>query len=306
MTTLFLFISAIIPGVFLARYFYKKDSFQPEPWNLVKKTFYWGALSIFPASVIQLQFDIEPSPENFMANLIFFTGVVALTEEAAKLAVIYFIPGKTTFFDEPMDGLVYGAAAAAGFATLENVFYVFDHGFAVAIIRAVLSVPSHIFEGAILGYGISRARFMNISPKSAYFKAFFIVLIFHGLFDVCANMTQAFPIMFLGLPIIVYSQWRIVKSYITEALDISRAEFSPDSEVVDAEYIYDNTKLPTPPKTPVKILLRLFGIVFLCLGLFLLLGAFALYEDGEMEFLHIVVSLVPLLISRYLMNKVKN
>ena len=42
-----------------------------------------------------------------------------------------------------------------------------QHGLAVGMLRAVLSVPSHIFEGAIIGYWLAKSKFQNTSPLSA-------------------------------------------------------------------------------------------------------------------------------------------
>ena len=58
----------------------------------------------------------------------------------------------TKEFDELMDGIVYGAVASLGFATLENIMYCIDGGLSVVAIRALTAVPAHASFGAIMGY----------------------------------------------------------------------------------------------------------------------------------------------------------
>ena len=60
-------------------------------------------------------------------------------------------------FDEPMDGIVYGVVASLGFATLENILFVFNGGMSVAVSRAFTAVPLHAFVGAIMGYYVGQA-----------------------------------------------------------------------------------------------------------------------------------------------------
>ena len=52
-------------------------------------------------------------------------------------------------FNEPMDGLILGVAAALGFATVENIFYVRAGKILTALVRAIVSVPSHALFGAV-------------------------------------------------------------------------------------------------------------------------------------------------------------
>ena len=70
-----------------------------------------------------------------------------------------------TEFDEPMDGIVYAAAAALGLATLENVLYVFSAYLtspplrsSTVIARAIFSVPGHALFAGVWGYALGQAR----------------------------------------------------------------------------------------------------------------------------------------------------
>ena len=62
--------------------------------------------------------------------------------------------------------MVYGICAGCGFATAENIAYVFSGGFATAIARAFVSVPLHCCTGAIIALEIARRRPIAVSCPS--------------------------------------------------------------------------------------------------------------------------------------------
>jgi len=47
--------------------------------------------------------------------------------------------------------MVYGISAGAGFATMENILYVFGSNFTTSIFRAYTAVPLHCLTGALIG-----------------------------------------------------------------------------------------------------------------------------------------------------------
>jgi RsiW-degrading membrane proteinase PrsW (M82 family) len=82
----------------------------------------------------------------------------AVPEEFFKWLIVVLYCARHKEFDEPMDGLVYGAVASLGFATFENVVYVWvsevstQAGLQVALARGLTAVPMHASLGAIMGY----------------------------------------------------------------------------------------------------------------------------------------------------------
>ena len=108
--------------------------------------------------------------------------VAALPEECAKLLVIRGYSARLPSFDEPMDGLVYGAAAAPGLAALENVLYVSRGSLGTAILRAVSAVTAHAVTGAMIGYAISSAMFVPRSHARTW-KGLVAAIVCHGLYD---------------------------------------------------------------------------------------------------------------------------
>ncbi|MCB1319323.1 MAG: PrsW family intramembrane metalloprotease [Leptospiraceae bacterium] len=203
---------ALAPGIFLVIYFQRRDRVQREPWKVIIISFLLGALTVILAAALEIALLGDDDFGSTIPELAFSMFlIVALVEEMCKLLVIQFYSARRPEFDELMDGLVYGAAAAAGFATLENVGYVLENGFLVGIIRAVLSVPMHVLTGAWIGYWIARSRFEGIPYYLTLLIGLGMAIFVHGTFNVGVMAEQkAFIIMsvvvvliLLGLVIVV-------------------------------------------------------------------------------------------------------
>src|SRR5882724_5326607 len=86
---------------------------------------------------------------------------VAAPEEIVKVLVIVAVSWKRRKFADPMDTVVYGAAAGLGFAAYENLAYLVQHADmwrSLAALRSVLTVPFHGALGIIAGAYIAIAR----------------------------------------------------------------------------------------------------------------------------------------------------
>ncbi|MFH1844089.1 MAG: PrsW family glutamic-type intramembrane protease [bacterium] len=162
-------IGAIAPSLLLLRFFYKRDVF-PEPRGVLLKTFCLGFLSVAPilAVVFALRSFSTPPEHPVLGGLFIALMYAAIPEEFFKFCIVTGYSARNPAFDEPMDGVVYGATASLGFATLENILYVSGGGWTVAIVRAFSAVPAHACLGAILGYYVGQARFHPERRTSAW------------------------------------------------------------------------------------------------------------------------------------------
>ncbi|MEI6171871.1 MAG: PrsW family glutamic-type intramembrane protease [bacterium] len=177
-------VFTVLPVVVLLRYFYTRDV-RREPRTALVKTFLLGLLVTIPAVPLSLGLSaVLPlfSPGPLLAALYDAFVVAAIPEELLKLLVIALYCARRVSFDEPMDGIVYGATAALGFAALENVLYVADGGLVTAAVRSVTAVPMHAIMGAVLGYYVARARFGG-GRRIDIWKGWGIAVLMHGLYD---------------------------------------------------------------------------------------------------------------------------
>ena len=143
------FLATVIPSIVLVYFFVSLDRF-PEPKKIIIITFILGILITIPAgfaNVYLMQIIYENFYYSNYYNEIdtFFVG--PFVEEILKFLIILLYCSRLDDFDEPMDGLVYGATAALGFAMAENFDYVYnadEYGTTwqdIAWIRAFLTAP---------------------------------------------------------------------------------------------------------------------------------------------------------------------
>jgi len=185
---------AVAPVAILVMVFRRADAARPEPKREVFATMALGFAMCVPAAAL------EVAEKQLLGRWALAGGrfldaylVAALTEESAKLLVVFAWPWRRGF-DEVMDGIVYTTAASLGFGLLENLIYV-DARFAslfcavpgiaalcsahntagtlegviLGVVRAVTAVPMHAIASGIMGYYLGRARFHAWSPAADVF-----------------------------------------------------------------------------------------------------------------------------------------
>jgi protease PrsW len=154
--------AAVAPALLLL-WFVIAAGDRPGPPAKVWTAFFLGAASISLLGVLRAPFASMPvAPENtwFALALHSIFGVAA-PEEALKVLVIVAVSTRRRPFADPMDTIVYGAAAGLGFAAYENLAYLVQHAEiwrSLAALRSVLTVPFHGALGIIAGAYLAIAR----------------------------------------------------------------------------------------------------------------------------------------------------
>src|SRR6266481_5850476 len=136
---------------------------RPGPPAKVWTAFFLGAASISLLGLARAPFmSILAAPENpWVAQVLHSVFGVALPEETVKILVIVAISARRRPFADPMDTVIYGAAAGLGFAAYENLAYLVQHADmwrSLAALRSVLTVPFHGALGVIAGAYLAMAR----------------------------------------------------------------------------------------------------------------------------------------------------
>ena len=111
---LVLLSAGIAPGLALLSYFYLRDQYEQEPVITVFKVFLFGAILTFPIMFIQYILSAEGM---LQSNFVYSFISAALFEEFFKWFILIFAIYQHADFDEPYDGIVYGASLSLGFAT---------------------------------------------------------------------------------------------------------------------------------------------------------------------------------------------
>jgi protease PrsW len=136
---------------------------RPGPPVRVWTAFVLGAASISLLGVARAPFmPILNAPENpWVMQVLHSVFGIAAPEEIVKIFVIVAVSARRQRFADPMDTVVYGAAAGLGFAAYENLAYLVQHQEmwrSLAALRSVLTVPFHGSLGIIAGAYLAIAR----------------------------------------------------------------------------------------------------------------------------------------------------
>ncbi|WP_315824135.1 PrsW family intramembrane metalloprotease [Paraflavitalea speifideaquila] len=178
---------SLAPGIAIIFYIYSKDKYDREPFENLFISFLLGVVCTVPAALIQRnlqpQLDHLVSPFSITYYFIWAFILVAFSEEGSKFLVLRLYSYRQKAFNEPFDGIVYSVMVSMGFATLENVLYVFHHGFATGILRMFLSVPAHACFGVLMGYHTGLAKFDPEKSALHLWKGLLLAVFFHGSFD---------------------------------------------------------------------------------------------------------------------------
>jgi RsiW-degrading membrane proteinase PrsW (M82 family) len=164
-----LILAAVPAGIWLL-VFYQQDRLEPEPKRLVLGVFVLGAVlaSTIGQPLIGGFFRV-----NAWADFSVWTKLAAdiLIVGALQAFLIYAAVRYTVFrsdeFDEPVDGIIYGAAAGLGYATMLNISYIVSHGgvdLGVGALRVAVVALAYASFGGVLGYFLGQAKFAGYGP----------------------------------------------------------------------------------------------------------------------------------------------
>jgi len=189
---------ALAPGVAIILFIYWKDSHDREPVRHLFVCFLLGIASAVMAVLIDkalVPIQTEMTEPNSIADKLFTAFIMAaLVEEVCKFFMcrVYAYPKKD--FNEPLDGIVYMVMVAMGFATIENVLYVFanpENGMQTGILRMFLAVPGHACWGVIVGYFMGLAKFKPRGKIVYLTIGLFFGILLHGTYDAALFLRES-------------------------------------------------------------------------------------------------------------------
>ncbi|WP_343098408.1 PrsW family intramembrane metalloprotease, partial [Clostridioides difficile] len=164
------------------------------------------------------------------SELIYVSFVVAgLVEEGVKALILIPALIKEKHFTEKLDGIIYSVFLALGFATIENMVYIFSESrnlaLQVGINRAVISIPAHVMFAITMGYYISKYKFEgNKNKRREYlFMAVLIPILLHGVFDFILMIEYRWAIILLIVYVILL--WKINLDKLEKYMNNSKKVF---------------------------------------------------------------------------------
>ncbi|HLV13672.1 MAG TPA: PrsW family glutamic-type intramembrane protease [Xanthomarina sp.] len=204
-----LLLAAMAPVIAIIVYINCKDEYEKEPRRLLLYNFLLGAIvSVLIATILYYGTDVFITLNNeYSVAQQFFKAflVVAVIEEFSKYIIVRYFAQPHKEFNEPYDGIIYAVMVSMGFAATENIMYVIEGGYQVAILRAFTAVPAHATFGVLMGYFMGKAKFAKNRSKYNLLGLFLAVL-FHGSYDfflfidfIPGIWVGAFISLFLGM-----------------------------------------------------------------------------------------------------------
>lgn len=193
---------AVAPALALFSFFYLRNQLATEPRNLLQ-TFIFGAALTFPILFVQYVLKEEHIFSSPIIQDVFFTGTI---EELFKWLLLFLFIYKNVQFDDPYDGILYGAAISLGFATVENVLYLVSYGVNEALLRALLPVSGHALFGVVMGYYFGRAKF---SAKANEKKWLAVALLAPVSLHIIFNLVVGLPgnYVYIIIPFMIFLWW---------------------------------------------------------------------------------------------------
>lgn len=166
-----------VPAIAWLWFFWRKDKGQREPKRLMLRVFGIGAVMAGPIFLLEGKL---PLPPTVFAE--FFIRI-ALVEEFLKILPVIWLALRSREFDQPVDGVMYAAAAALGFAGAENAVYAIQSGGTLGLARAFTSTLLHVGLSGMVGYAIGQARFGRRYDSVVALSALIAAVTIHGAYN---------------------------------------------------------------------------------------------------------------------------
>lgn len=237
MSIFFQIIIALGFAGFWMWWYYRQDVYDKEPIGLIALLFVLSMPLSLLVGLLEWTIDggterrLSENPE-FFWHIIFFLFCVALPEELAKFGVVYILVRKNKAFNEQVDGIIYAAAAALGFATFENIFFITDVGESIILLRGPVSALAHILFAATWGASLGFAHFNPSRGRKWRMIGFGLArgILIHAIFDIFISLGAHVGMEWISYISILFLivMYFVVSSQIRFALRVSK--YNPDNQ----------------------------------------------------------------------------
>jgi RsiW-degrading membrane proteinase PrsW (M82 family) len=207
---------SLVPCLLWLYFFWSRETSNRQQVRPLVRAFAYGAAASLAAGIVEY---FVPGINRVGVWCYFFLLIAPLEELCKYLATSWFISREPTF-DKPSDGLIFAAAAALGFAFVENIqYFATEHasfGLMHSLIyRSLFSIPSHVLDTAPWGAALGYARLLKGTPRLLVPAGLLLASFMHGLFDTIAlingegRMNGWFAI--LAITVLLMTQWEIFR-----------------------------------------------------------------------------------------------
>jgi len=186
----FLILAALVfvPCIIWTLFFYLQDRYEPEPISHIISPFI-GGMAAAALGAVPLNRFLFRSQEWIYASLQLFT-IGSFFVKASVASLLFYIVLRYGFmplkeFNEPVDGMFYGAVVGTGFAFVYSMHYLLAQPtFTLYVIAFTATVNVLIFSsvGALMGYILSLPKFRKKNITAYSILAITLGVILLGIF----------------------------------------------------------------------------------------------------------------------------
>lgn len=236
-----LVLIVLTPSIIWGVFFYLQDRNEPEPTQYVIVAFIAG---MAVASLFGLPFEGKVFSLNmWMHNSLGSLAMASIFVKGSTFGFLIYIIIRYGFFlthefDEPADGMVYGAMAGAGYAFVVSLNYLFSHSdftlFSIGY-TATTNILMYTSVGSVIGYIIGYSKFYRSNQVLRGVVAIVLGMFLIGLYNILQELIfingfeNAFWISFILtlflaialLAFVYYEMRRLTEKPFHEDVDVS-------------------------------------------------------------------------------------
>lgn len=229
-STRFIILAGIVflLSIVWALFFYLQDRREPEPLLHITISFIAGmaAASLVAIPLLHIIFQVQ----QWIYSSLFLFILGSFFVSAFMVNFLFYMVIRYGFyplkeFDEPVDGMVYGAIIGVGFALVKSLHYLYSQPeftlFTIAYI-ATTNILIYSGIGSIIGYAIGNAKFKRKNIESASFIGVIVGIVVLGTYHLLSEFiflsgaSQAFWLSFFltmvyALLILLFCYWKMRK-----------------------------------------------------------------------------------------------
>lgn len=220
---------AVVPAIVLIVYIMIRDKYEREPIKKILLAFFVGMLAIPLDLLIISIFGLDELPYLFDGDILQQIGVAffsaAIPEEISKFIILFLLVWWSKDFNERMDGIVYAVCVSMGFATVENILYVFEDP-SCAWGRALFAVPSHFLDAVLMGFFLSLAKFTVKHKFRNWIMTLLAPILAHGIYDAIIMVSDVVSegwatLLTIVFYVFIFLLWRLCLKKISQHVETS-------------------------------------------------------------------------------------
>lgn len=218
------FLAAFLIMISWIVFLRKVDVYETEKWKLTIAAVIMGMLGsvlVFPFSdFLNMVADFTLNGE-IINDFLYSFIAIGMVEEFVKILPLLILLKYTKAVNEPFDYILYASLSALGFAFAENLLYFTEQNLEIIHGRALIAVVSHMFDSALIGYGLMLNRYKRHYNPYVNLIFFFLLASFsHGFYDFWLVNDAVHSLSFISL-ILAFVQIQLFNIFMNNSLNHS-------------------------------------------------------------------------------------